>query len=135
MAWTNPDTHIWAVSEVVSAANMNTFLRLNLDYLYGDTVWTTMAVFTNGWAQNSPLPRYRLVGSLVVCVGSIHSGTVNTVAFTFPVGYRPQILIGVPCNSNSAFGVVQVDTTGALTPLIGSNVFFDLSSVIFSTLP
>lgn len=135
MAWTAPDNHIWATGEVVSAANMNTYIRLDLDYLYGDSAWTTMTTFTNSWVQGSPLPRFRLVGSLVICAGAIKSGTVNTNAFQFPAGYRPQIAVGCAVNSNLAFGIVAVDTSGNLNPQVGSNAFFDLSSVVFSTLP
>lgn len=31
MAWTDPAGHVWATSETVTAANMNTFIRLNLE--------------------------------------------------------------------------------------------------------
>ena len=33
MAWTDPAGHVWVTGEVVTAANMNTYVRLNLEAL------------------------------------------------------------------------------------------------------
>ncbi len=50
MAWTDPAGHIWATAETVTAANMNTYIRLNLEETApdkvttaGDTVYATGA--------------------------------------------------------------------------------------------
>ncbi len=38
MSWTAPSGHVWATGEIVTAANMNTFIRLNLEDLDRRTV-------------------------------------------------------------------------------------------------
>ena len=40
MAWTDPAGHIWTTGETVTAANMNTFIRLNLEETCPDTATT-----------------------------------------------------------------------------------------------
>jgi hypothetical protein len=52
-------------------------------------------------------------------------------AFTLPAGYRPPYTRYFPCYSNGAFGVVQIDSTGALQPIVGSNVNFVLDMISF----
>jgi hypothetical protein len=34
ISWSSPDSHVWTAGEVLTAANMNTYIRLNLDFLY-----------------------------------------------------------------------------------------------------
>lgn len=40
MGWTDPSGHVWATGEVVSAADMNTYIRLNLEESASDKVTT-----------------------------------------------------------------------------------------------
>ncbi len=40
MAWTDPAGHVWTTAETVTAANMNTFIRLNLEETCPDTATT-----------------------------------------------------------------------------------------------
>lgn len=40
MAWTDPAGHVWTTGEAVTAANMNTFIRLNLEATAPDKVTT-----------------------------------------------------------------------------------------------
>jgi hypothetical protein len=40
MAWTDPAGHVWTTGEAVTAANMNTFIRLNLEETCPDTATT-----------------------------------------------------------------------------------------------
>jgi hypothetical protein len=37
ISWASPDSHVWTAGEVLTASNMNTYVRLNLDFLYGLT--------------------------------------------------------------------------------------------------
>ncbi len=63
--------------------------------------------------------------------GIIKSGTINTTAFTLPVGYRPVSDTRFASVSDSAFGVLIVMSSGAVTPNVGSNVSFALDGVTF----
>ncbi len=40
MAWTDPAGHVWVTGEIVTAANMNAFIRLNLEETCPDTATT-----------------------------------------------------------------------------------------------
>jgi hypothetical protein len=122
---------------VVTAVDWN-ILEDNSTYLYGDTAWTNVAVFTNSWVSSgSPsfaAAGYRLVGNRVYLRGAIKTGTIGLAAFTLPVGYRPTATLQVPCQSNNAYGSVQIASTGVVTPNVGSNVSFWLDSISFDTL-
>jgi hypothetical protein len=136
MSWSSPDSHVFVVSEVVTAATLNTYVRLNLDFLYGDTSWTAPTL-TNGWvdsATGGPAVGFRLIGTRVVMRGNVKSGTLNTSAFTLPVGYRPTATISGCSESNSAFGVWIVTAAGAVTPATGSNLGWALNQTTFDTI-
>lgn len=64
--------------------------------------------------------------------GMIKNGSaINTVAFTLPAGFRPTQSIRFAVPSNSAFGMVQVDSNGNVTPVIGSTVSVSLDGIEF----
>jgi hypothetical protein len=136
ISWASPDSHVWTAGEVLTASNMNTYIRLNLDWLYGDTTWTA-PVFTNGWANYGSGANnggFRLVGTRVALRGTIALGTLGQAAFTLPVGYRPLGSSTFVCISNNALGSVGVFTTGLVTPTIGSNAWFSLEGMTFDTI-
>lgn len=62
--------------------------------------------------------------------GLVKSGTASTI-FTLPAGYRPigRELFAVP--SNDLFGACSVDPAGAVSQLVGSNVYFSLDGITF----
>lgn len=97
--------------------------------------WTAVASFSNSWVNNDAIrvARYYRDRGRVYLEGIIKSGTINTVAFTLPAGYRhaqaPALTFAVP--SNGALGIVNVTNTGAVIPAIGSNAYFDLSGISF----
>ncbi len=69
MAWTDPAGHVWVTGEVVTAANMNAFIRLNLEETCPDTA-TTAGDIIFADAANS-------MGSRVG-IGAVNSHLVST---------------------------------------------------------
>jgi len=66
--------------------------------------------------------------------GLIKSGTINTVAFTLPIGYRPGHVGGSAhfvVDSNGAFGVVTVNVSGDVNPFVGNNTYVSLATIHF----
>jgi hypothetical protein len=136
MPWTDPSTHIWATGEILTAANMVTYVEANLAFLYGDAGWTAPA-YTNSWvdfgAPNLTVA-FRLVGNWVELRGTMKSGTINAAAFTLPAGYRPTATAQFAVPSNSLFGMVSITSAGVVTPVVGSNVSVSLDGIHFCTI-
>lgn len=63
--------------------------------------------------------------------GAMKSGTINTTAFTLPVGYRPGNTVAFATTSNNLFGSITVDSSGNVNPNVGSNVFVYTSVICF----
>jgi hypothetical protein len=134
MAWTNPDSHIWTAGEVLTAANMNTYVRLNLDFLYGDTAWIAPTLI-NSWVNSggTDVPAgYRGVGTLIILRGVIKLGTLNQPAFVLPAGYRPKTDFSYSVIANSAIGYLAVQAaSGNVVPVSGSNAWFSICGITF----
>jgi hypothetical protein len=101
----------------------------------GPEAVTAVAAFANSWVNfdaDRPAAFYRDRGR-VFLTGIVKSGTLNTVAFTLPAGYRPASVNGLifPAISNGALGVLTVTSTGAVVPNTGSNVYFTLDGISF----
>lgn len=136
MAWVNLDT----VQRPSAAATLLTAwgdqVNDDVNYLYGDAAWTA-PTYANSWVDlggGNATGAFRKVGTRVVMRGTIKSGTINTTAFTLPVGYRPTATVVFACASNGAFGELSVASTGVVVPVVGSNTFFCLDGVIFDTI-
>lgn len=71
MAWTDPSGHVWTTGETVTAANMNTYIRLNLQETCPATV-TTAGDLAYADAANSMGSRLGIgaAGSSLVSTGS-----------------------------------------------------------------
>jgi hypothetical protein len=135
MTWSSPDLHVWTTGEVVSATNMNTYIRDDLDYLYGDTGWTNVTSFTNSWGNYTGfVTRYMMVGRLVVIEGIVSGGTVGagTPVFTLPSPYLPSQSIHVAQIGNNAFADVSISSAGVVAVVVGSSTWTALDCV-FST--
>lgn len=65
--------------------------------------------------------------------GNIKSGTIGTVAFTLPVGYRPATTRRFAVVSNGAFGELEVQTDGDVIPISGNTASVNLDGVCFPT--
>ena len=89
MSWTNPDNHVWTTGEIVTAANMNTYIRLNLDYstsALGATVasleTTTSTSFTDLSTVGPTVTMSSLGTSAIVIMSALqwNSGNNNSIA-------------------------------------------------------
>jgi hypothetical protein len=128
MAWTTVKT--WVVSEPMTAGDLNTYVRDNLAFLYGDSAWTSVGSFNNSWVNYGgalPAAAYLKVGRVVFLRGHIKTGTLNLSAFTLPAGYRPAASAAFAVTSNNLFGSLIINTDGTVVPSVGSNTEFGLS--------
>lgn len=139
----------WLSGETWNPAAVNDIeTRVNSGFVDHNTRITTLetaptstlvSTFTNSWVNydaNRPAG-YVKQGVYVVLFGLIKSGTVGSAAFTLPVGFRPTSMSGqerlFAVTSNALFGVVGVSDGGAVRPVVGSNVYFALDGIVFST--
>lgn len=104
----------------------------------GDLSWTNVSTFANGWSAYGAgysTPAYRKDSNGVVHLkGLIQSGTIGSVAFNLPAGYRPPEHMLFACessNGSSTFGVTDIQSTGDVTPKVGGNTFFSLDGISF----
>lgn len=99
------------------------------------TVGTTgEPAFTGTWVafDSRGASFYKDAAGHVHLEGVIKDGTINTAAFTLPEGYRPRLgTRSFAVNSNSAFGMVTIDTAGVVTPAIGNNAHVFLDGISF----
>ena len=115
MGWTTPKT--WAVGDPGTASDLNTYIRDNSAYLYGDTTWSSVT-FTNSWAATgSYTVGYRRIGSEVALKGTVTGGANGTSVFTLPVGYRPLQQSNTPSETPSLGTAcyIAVATAGTVT--------------------
>lgn len=92
--------------------------------------------FQNGWINYAGYPAaafYKDPLGIVHLKGVIRNGTLNQAAFTLPVGYRSSDNEAhFPAPSASAFGQVNITSTGGVVPSIGNAAGgFDLFAVSF----
>jgi hypothetical protein len=91
----------------------------------------------NSWANfDADRPaRYWKVGTTVCLSGIVKSGVIGSPIFTLPADYCPVSVNGLifPVVSNDAFGIAIVTAAGAVYASAGSNVYFSLDGICFST--
>ncbi len=110
MGWTTPKT--WAVGDPGTASDLNTYIRDNSAYLYGDTAWNSVT-FTNSWgAASSYSVGYRRIGAEVALKGTVTGGANGTSIFTLPTGYRP----------------LQQSNTASQTPATGTTCYIAVAA-------
>lgn len=128
MGWTTPTDR--TTGYVPTAADWNV-IEDDLAYLYGDSAWTTVTVFTNSWAggTGTNTPQYILIGRFVAMRGYVQGGTLGQAAFTLPVGYRPSSPLFYPTVANNAFGQLEITAAGAVIPQTGSTSLFNIYGV------
>lgn len=96
------------------------------------TDWVAVTAFSNAWVNfgaTNEAAAYRKTadGSRVEINGCIRSGVIGATAFTLPAAYRPTLNYGFAVASNGAYGQLDVGSTGAVSPSVGSNVYFYLA--------
>lgn len=94
--------------------------------------FTLVSSFTGGWVNlnataGEQAAYTKTLGSAVHIKGIIASGTIGSAAFTLPAGYRPigrrQFAVNT---SPNAFGMLEVNPSGAVIPQVGSATYFYL---------
>jgi hypothetical protein len=101
MAWTTPRT--WTVGAAGTAADLNTYVRDNTSFLYGDVGWTALTL-QSGWATTSGWPALavRLSNNRVSFRGRVSNTTLACTAgaryqiATLPAGYAPPNRTSIP---------------------------------------
>lgn len=88
----------------------------------------------NGWvnygtSQNAKY--YKNDFGDVKIKGLIKSGTIGSIAFYLPVGYRPIDNATISVSSNGGYGQITIGTDGSVTVNIGSNVALALDNITF----
>jgi hypothetical protein len=61
--------------------------------------------------------------------GLVKTGTINTTAHVLVAGARPARKLVYPAGSNDAYGRLGLNPASAITPEVGSNVWFSYSGV------
>jgi len=90
--------------------------------------WQTPTLL-NGWVNvgaGGQTVRYRLFGDMVYIEGQVKSGTLNTVVFNLPVGYRPLLQVYAPVAAGSVVGQVAITTGGDVYIQFGSTTATEL---------
>lgn len=92
--------------------------------------WTP-ATLVNGWVNfgggKANASFYKDGAGVVHIQGLIKLGTIGAVAFTLPAGYRPLGNLTVATNASNAFGSVDINSDGTVTPQVGANTFVSLA--------
>lgn len=121
MTWTLPKT--WNVGDVLTSTDMNTYVRDNSNYLYGDTARVPVplaANWVNFGSNFAPLSVIR-TGSQVHLFGMIKNNTGATagngvVVGTVPSAYIPPDYQPSVADANGAFCRLDIQPSGNITP-------------------
>jgi hypothetical protein len=96
---------------------------------------TAVTSFSGSWVNYGGATRaaayWKDDHGVVHLQGVIKSGTINTAAFTLPVGFRPSGTAYFSCPANNAFGALNITSAGVVTPAAGSTTWFALDGVTF----
>lgn len=99
----------------------------------GDNAWTAASML-NGWVRYDATytpPQFRKINGRVEIQGMIRSGTMPSVAFNLPVGYRPVWRLLFDAISNTAQGRIDVTPNGDVHIMNGSNAWVSLDGIYF----
>lgn len=92
-------------------------------------------IFKNNWVNYNtsthPKASFYKSNGRVYLKGLISTGTVPSVAFTLPEGYRPEYPENFGTAANGAFGYFYVDSNGDVNIQAGSNTWFSLAGHSF----
>jgi hypothetical protein len=71
-------------------------------------------------------------GSVVRLQGMVKTGSIGTVIFVLPSGYRPTNELNFLIISNAAVGQLTIFTNGNVKATVGSSSWFSLDGISFS---
>jgi hypothetical protein len=92
-------------------------LKKYVDLLARPTEWRNVT-FQNGWTNfGAPYAnvQFRRIGDLIHLRGAA-TGSLNVIAFTLPVGFRPPVTVEEYGISSANHAVVYVASNGEVTP-------------------
>jgi hypothetical protein len=119
-----------AVAGFLSAAD-----KTKLDGVSLSLTWTAPTLL-NSWANygtgfhNAGYSKNSF--GIVHLRGMVKSGTINTAIFTLPAGFRPAAKHLFTTTANSAIARVDIDTSGNVVCVSGSNVWLALDGISFA---
>lgn len=108
-----------------------------MPYNLSSLQWTEVTAFQNSWVNfstaehNAAYMKDHL--GFVHLRGLIKSGTIGTVAFTLPEGFRPSKHMHFAVPSNGAYGQLNVQPDGDVVPSAGNNAYVSLDGIRFDT--
>lgn len=111
-----------------------------LSILTSDVNWInvgsggTAPAFQNGWLNYgsgfAPARFMKLPDGMVVMQGLVQSGTVGSIIFTLPVGYRPAYtLLSATETSPNSNGRLDILSTGAVSMQSGANGWYSINAM------
>lgn len=94
-----------------------------------DTAWITPTL-SGGWSSlGGATVQYRRFNGRTYLQGLLAGGTLSSVAFNLPVGFRPLFTSYFPTDANKAFGEVIVELNGDVYPRTGSTTWQSLHGI------
>lgn len=115
-------------------ANHHNELARLLNSLETPPAWTAVT-FQNGWVNIgggfAPASFRKHANGLVEVKGLIRGTTINTVAFTLPVGLRPTEIRIYPADTNAGHGRLDVRPNGDVLPTAGGLGHHSIESITF----
>lgn len=125
------DTHL---ADIVTVASSNKILRLNASGLFNQQGYI-LPTLINGWEDYGggylKAAYFKDTMGVVHFTGLIKSGTIGTIAFVLPAGYRPAATCQFPVTSVGAFGYVEVYADGRVYVAIGNTESMSLAGISF----
>ena len=101
--------------------------------LIGGRSITNVTSFNGSWsahAENS-VYYYKDANNIVHIGGQVQSGTIGSVVFALPAGFRPQSISRFAVPSNGAFGECYIDAGGQVYALVGDATRFSFEGISF----
>lgn len=108
--------------------NSKTPIKPRVEKFIAPTFSGTWANFGSGY---NPAGYYKDPFGIVRLRGLIAAGTINTVAFVLPAGYRPGSTELISTISLDAAARLEIAANGNVVPVTGTNTWFSLDNVTF----
>jgi len=92
-------------------------------------------VFENSWINYNSTTHQTMAfykhNGRVYLKGLIKSGSIPSVAFTLPEGYRPPLIVNIGTVSNATFGAFNILSDGSITIIAGNTAWVSLDGASF----
>ena len=111
---------------------------LDLKANKSQSAWIAVSSFLNSWANYGTTPGgysdasyFKDEFGIVHLRGLVKNGTVGSVAFNLPTGFRPEFIKVYSASSGGAYATLRVNPNGDVVPYTGANTYFSLDGVKF----